>query len=326
MTHLKKKTDGISTGAIVAFVVIFVVIIALYYKFMLGQDGSKFYKETPIVGTIDGKPVYKAEVENVVKAVLANSEKPISYKDLDENSKKMIVREIAAQRAMLKEASSKGVKEDTELKRKLFELKNKLIIDGVIAKTVAPEITQEKMLARYDEIEKAIKGKQQIKVSHILLSSEEDTQNAVDRLKKDPFAKVAKDFSQDGSTKDKGGDLGYILAGTMDPDFEKAALSLKVGEVSAPVKTKFGWHVIKLEEKKLATVAPFEALKPHIAQDLYNETLKKHADSLLEKTKIELVDTDSGKKDKPEDAKKQDPKKDVKKEEDKKEVTTEQKK
>jgi len=336
MMHIKKKNEGMNKGAIIAVVVVVVAGAGFLYKSLWGADGSKLYNDTPVVANIDGKPVYQAEVENVVKAVLANSEKQVSYKDLDENSKKMIVREIAAQRAMLKEASSKGVKEDKDTKRKLFELKNKVVIDAVIAKTVSPGVTQEKMLARYDEIEKAIKGKPQIRLSHILLSTEEDAKNALDRLKKDPFAKIAKELSQDSSTKDKGGDLGYLLAGTMDPDFEKAALSLKTGDVSAPVKTKFGWHIVKLEEKKLANVAPFEALKPRIAQDIYNETLKKYADSLLAKTKIELVEPDAGKKEKAEDAKKPEPKTEVKKEEvkqdevkkdeGKKEATPEQKK
>ncbi len=323
--HMKKQAGSVNKNFIIATSVVVILGIGVFCKVMLGSDGAKFYKDSAVIANIDGKPVYLAEVENVVKAVLANSEKSVSYKDLDESSRKMIVREVAAQRAMLKEARSKGVKEDAELKRKLFEVKNKLIIDAVISKIVAPEVTQEKMLARYDEIEKAVKGKQQIRVSHILLASQNEAQIAMDRLKKDSFAKVAKELSQDSSTKDKAGDLGYLLAGSMDPDFEKAALDLRVGEVSSPVKTKFGWHVIKLEEKRLATVATFEALRPRIAQDIYNESLKKYADSLLEKTRIELTDTDSGKKDKAEESQKPEAG-GVKKEADKKEDKSEQKK
>lgn len=314
MINVKKKPEYINNKTIIAAVAV-IAVVGIAYKFIGGEN--KIYKNSPVIANVNGKPVYQSEADNIVKAVLANGDKQVSYKDLDEKSKNMIVREVAAQRAMLKEAKSKGIKEDDDMKRKVHEFKNKLIIDQFLAKIVNTEVTQDKLLTKYDEIEKTVKGKQQIKASHILLGSEDEANNVIEHLKKESFAKIAKDVSLDSSTKDKGGDLGYLLAGTMDPDFEKVALALKVGEVSSPVKTKFGWHVIKLDEKKLATVAPFDVLKQRIAQDVYNEALKKQADSLLTDVKIELLAVEADEKGKADKGDKVD-KKEEKAKEDKK--------
>lgn len=268
------------------------------------NNPNRFYKDSPVIAKVDGEPVYQVEADQIIAAVMqANNGKKIEFNDLDEKSKTTIVREVAAQRAMLKEAENKGIKEDNEIRRKVYEYKNKLIRDQLLSKFASTEVTPEKLTEKYSELEKSIKGKTRIHVSHILVDSEDKAKKAADALKSEPFAKVAKELSVDSSTKDRGGDIGYLLTGDMDPDFEKAALALKQGEVSQPVKTKFGWHIIKLEEKKLATLAPFESLKGRIAQEIYTDGLKQYADNLLTKTKIELTASSttavakSGKKD-----------------------------
>lgn len=294
MLNTAKKSDCANIKLIIIGVTA-VVVAGLAYS-LIGGGNSNFYKDSKVVAKVDGKPVYEMEADNIVKAVLSGSEKPVSYKDLDEKSKTMIIREVAAQRAMIEEAKKQGISDDADMKRQLHEFKNKLIMERFVTKVIGPEITEEKLTEKYNEIEKNVKGKPQIKVSHILVKSENDAKDVIEKLKTDSFSKLAKDFSLDNANKDRGGDLGYLLAGTMDADFEKAALSLKAGEVSAPVKTKFGWHVIKLEERKLASVAPFEALKPRIFLDLNNELIKNRADSLLENIKIELVASESDNK------------------------------
>lgn len=291
----KKSANGSNLRAIIAASAI-VGICVVGYVVSRDSGTSDLYKNSPVVGKVDGKAVYQIEADQIVESVIpANNGKKVVFADLDENSKTMIIREVAAQRAMLKEASSKGIKEDDEIKRKVYEYKNKLIRDQVLSKFANAEITPDKLKEKYAEVEKSVKGQTQIKVSHILLDSQDKAVKAEEQLKKDSFAKVAKDMSVDSSTKNKGGEIGYLLTGTMDPDFEKAALALKQGEVSSPVKTKFGWHIIKLDEKKAASIPPFDTLKARIAQDIYTESLKKYADSLLTDVKIELIKADAPK-------------------------------
>ncbi len=306
MIHMKQSND--MNFKVLIFVVAAVVLIAAMYIFFGGDEGAKFYKNSEVVAKVNGKPVYEIEADNIVKSVTQSGEngKQVTYQDLDENSKMSVIKEIATQRAMLKEADSGGIKLDKETKKKIYEYKNKLIIDQLLAKQVNNKITHDQLVAKYDEIVKNLKGKAQLKISHILVNSEANAKEAEERLKKEPFSKVAKELSVDGASKDKGGDLGFLLVGTMDPDMEKKALSLKVGEVSSPFKSKYGWHVIKLEDKRTTSVAPFENLKNRIAVDLYNEAVRKYAETLTSDYKIELISSPApSKKEKSEENKKE---------------------
>ncbi|MDR4395571.1 peptidylprolyl isomerase, partial [Bacillus paranthracis] len=114
--------------------------------------------------------------------------------------------------------------------------------------------------------------KPEIRVSHILVSDEtlaKDIKSKIDSG--EDFGSLAKEFSQDIATKEKGGDIGYFKEGDMVQAFQDAARKLKVGEVSQPVKTDFGYHVIKLlDEKKLPS---FEQMKPQLQSELISNKM-----------------------------------------------------
>lgn len=320
-----KKTGSSNVNVILVAIVVVLSVLQLYQFFKGGSsagDSSSLYSDSEVVAKVDGKPVYAGEVINLIKTLTAPTDKQINISDLDENTRTAMVREIAAQRLMLKEAKSNGVKEDKEIQRKVVDLRNKLLLDAYIEKNVAKDISEDKVKSRYAEVEQGLKGKFQIKIGHILVKSEADAEKAGALLKKgEAFAKVAKEMSLDASSRDRGGDLGVALSGTsLDPDFEKAALALKNGEISAPVKTKFGWHIIKLDEKKNVIVPAFDVLKPRIEQDLRAEALKSYADKLLETAKIDMVALKDDKKEDKSSASQDDKAQDLKKSQENTEV------
>lgn len=94
------------------------------------------------------------------------------------------------------------------------------------------------------------------------------------------FAELAKARSE-GSSADTGGDLGFFRRGVMMPEFEKAAFTLKPGEVSDPVRTKFGWHVIKVEERRSAAVKTFEEMKDQLRERLLKGQMEKYTDQYV---------------------------------------------
>ncbi|MFN8943831.1 MAG: peptidylprolyl isomerase, partial [Pseudobdellovibrionaceae bacterium] len=119
----------------------------------------------------------------------------------------------------------------------------------------------------------------EVKAQHILISAnpedaaavqkaEEKIKSIAARLQKEDFAKLAREMSDDPGSKQKGGDLGFFSQGKMVPEFDSAVFKLKVGEVSAPVKTQFGFHLIKLNEKRDATEANYENLKLDLAKKI----------------------------------------------------------
>ncbi len=125
-----------------------------------------------------------------------------------------------------------------------------------------------------------------IRASHILVGTEKEANDILKRLNKgESFAKLAKAFSKDKGSAQKGGDLGYFGRGKMVPEFERAALALKPGEVSKPVKTRFGYHIIKVTGIKKGKLASFEQSKEAIRRQLVTQKRKALFNSYVEKLK-----------------------------------------
>ncbi|MBR0034588.1 MAG: peptidylprolyl isomerase, partial [Synergistaceae bacterium] len=139
-------------------------------------------------------------------------------------------------------------------------------IDGI---TVSDDEAQK----FYDENQKLFVQQERVHARHILVSGDTELAKVVYELKSGAsFDAVAKKYSRDPGSAQNGGDLGEFPRGVMVPEFEKAAFELKEpGEVSEPVKTQFGWHIIKLEERIPEKPSPFEEVKPRILQELRDQ-------------------------------------------------------
>ena len=131
-----------------------------------------------------------------------------------------------------------------------------------------------------------------MRARHILLGSEKEAIDILARLKAgEKFADLAKKYSLDGS-KDYGGDLGYFTAPEMVAEFSKAAFALKIGEVSQPVKTDLGWHVITIEDRKMGAAQPFDQVKSAIRNVLLRKKVQETMEELRKTAKVEVLDED----------------------------------
>ncbi|MBC8176205.1 MAG: peptidylprolyl isomerase [Deltaproteobacteria bacterium] len=168
----------------------------------------------------------------------------------------------------------------------------KFIVERFVDKTTVPE---NEIKAYYESRLNLFKQPEQVKASHILIKLEPKAKESEkkDALKKirdvqkkqikgDDFAKLAKEYSQ-GPSNAKGGDLGYFKRGQMVPAFEKVAFKLKPGEVSDIVKTRFGYHLIKVVDKKPESTVPYEEIKDRLGQYLKQEKVQKEIKQLVEK-------------------------------------------
>jgi foldase protein PrsA len=126
----------------------------------------------------------------------------------------------------------------------------------------------------------------EVKASHILVEKEEEAKNILEKINKgEDFGELAKKYSKDPGSKEKGGDLGYFSKGMMVPEFEKAAFALKKGEISAPVKTKHGYHIIKVVDTKKET-KKFEEVKGNIERTLIDQTMMTKTNDMKKEFKI----------------------------------------
>jgi peptidyl-prolyl cis-trans isomerase C len=141
----------------------------------------------------------------------------------------------------------------------------------------------------YEEKIGQLKPEQEIHARHILVATEEEAKEVAERLKKgEDFATVAKEKSKDASAE--GGDLGFFGRGQMLKPFEDAAFALEVGQISEPVQTQFGWHIIKVEEKRDLPLPTFDQVKEAIIAQLVQAKAQEVVTGLRDAAKIEVVD------------------------------------
>lgn len=172
------------------------------------------------------------------------------------------------------------------------QVKRMLKIDLLREKAATADIkvTDKELKEAYDA------KKPEVKASHILVQDEKTAKEVKAKLDKgEDFAKLAKEYSQDPGSAENGGDLGFFGPGKMVPEFEEAAYKLKKGEVSEPVKSSFGYHIIKVTDKK--ELESFEKMKPELEKEIKRskldpETLQKAVDEEMKAAKVEVKDQD----------------------------------
>ncbi len=158
---------------------------------------------------------------------------------------------------------------DPKVKALVKEAEDTIIARIYMTRLISQSMTEESLRARYDELAKNTPSQEEVHARHILVNTEAEAKEVIKMIKGgQPFEEVAKTHSKD-SAGPQGGDLGYFIRGDMVKPFSDAAFSMKAGTMTdVPVKTEFGWHVIKVEDRRNSSAPPFERVRPQIARDL----------------------------------------------------------
>ena len=144
----------------------------------------------------------------------------------------------------------------------------------------------------YDDKVKMIPPEDEVDARHILVESEDKAKEVFDKIGKgEDFAKLAEAYSSDPGSKADGGKLGYFTKGQMVKEFEDAAFALKKGEVSKPVQSKFGWHIIKIEDRRVKAPPSYEVVKDQIVDSMVQQKGQQTITDLRSKADIEYVDS-----------------------------------
>ena len=244
------------------------------------------------VATFKGGAVTEAEIMSELAPVFDSQPelKGKKFSDLDKNVRENIVKNYVNVKLLDKEATKKGLDKTEAFKTKVEAVRKQLLQQELAAKITANVATKDKIEAEYARISAELKGKKEAKASHILVKTEKEALDVKKKLsaKGVKFSTLAKQLSEDPSAKTNSGDLGYFAEGQMVPEFEKKAFSMKVGEISDPVKTDYGYHIIKLEDKRAIKVPSKEELTKPIVNKLNNEAMQKYIEELQKAADVKI--------------------------------------
>ncbi len=193
-------------------------------------------------------------------------------------------------------AKSLGLDKSPEVAAKIEDVKNSILAQELLKKEIQAKVkvSDKEVEEYYKKNKDKFKDPEQVKARHILIkvdakadekkwkAAENKAKDIKKRLEKgEDFVKLAKEFSDDPGTKNKGGDLGFFAKGRMVPEFEAAAFALKPGQISDPVKTVYGYHIIQTMEKKQASQKEFKDVKTQIRQMIQRDKERKLMEKML---------------------------------------------
>ncbi len=243
--------------------------------------------EKKVYAVVEGKEIGDIEIQEVLSSL------PQQYaQNLYQMGVEKIVEEAVNQELFYLDGIETKVEESDLFKAEIERLK-KNIIRGLSVNNIMQKInvTEDELKKEYEDTKEFLIIPEQVQASHILVDTEELAKKAKEMLNEKEFGEVAKEMSKCPS-KDKGGDLGLFSRGQMVPEFENAAFKAKVDEISEPVKTQYGYHIIKVTDKKEGREKTFDEARAELEQKLMTskqqEAYVNHLDNLKKKYKVEI--------------------------------------
>ena len=231
---------------------------------------------------VNGKPVPTARL-HALEQQMARAGRP-----LDDNARQQLREEAILREIFVQEAERRGLRARPEVKAQLELATQTVLIRELFADEQRRRpVTDAELRAEYDRLAKEMG--QEYRARHILLGSEEEAKAVIAELNKGArFEELAKQRSKDPGSAAKGGDLDWASADQFVPEFGQAMARLNKGEVTRePVKSPFGWHVIRLDDTRAAQVPPFEDVKPQLQQQMQQQRLVLFQEALRARAKVQ---------------------------------------
>lgn len=269
----------------------------LLYSTEAGKNLLNEYRKQKVNGLIEDKLLAMEARDRELS--LSNKEKDEMFQQQLEQIKK---RNNLTEEKLLESLKKQGINSMEDFKKIFWENNESDVLINKLQKEELSDINikESKVKDYYNNNQDQYKHSEQVKASHILIKtderSEEEAKTRAHEILTElkdgaKFAELAKKYSE-GSSAKNGGDLGFFSKGQMVPEFEKAAFNLEKGELSQPVKTQYGYHIIKVADKKEAGVTPYEDVKEKIKKTLLQQeqqkTWQEFVKSLKDKAEIEI--------------------------------------
>lgn len=203
-----------------------------------------------------------------------------------------LVEQLIDQTLLADAAAASGAGEAPGIALTLDNDRRSLLANYSLEEIIAEGVTEDALQAAYDEAFAGVEPATEYNASHILVETEEEAQAVIERLEGgEDFAALAREVST-GPSGPNGGELGWFGLGRMVPEFEEAVVSLEVGEVSAPVQTQFGWHVVTLNETRPEPLPTLDELRGELTQQVRQQVVRAEIDDLREGAEIDMPEVE----------------------------------
>jgi peptidyl-prolyl cis-trans isomerase C len=275
--HPKQETRVMTALARLAVLLAFVAIVA-----------PAFAQTDPVVAKVNGTEIRQSDLN-------------AAEEDLGQNAAQMppeakrdyLITYVTDMMLVAKAAEDKKMADGADFKRKLALARTKLLMEAVLQAEAKTAATDDAMRKVYDEAIKQVTTEEEVSARHILVESEDEAKKILADLKKGgDFAAIAKEKSKDPGSKENGGDLVYFSKDQMVPEFAEVAYKLDKGQLSDPVKTQFGWHIIRVDDKRKKPAPAFEQVKEQVEAFVVRRAQAEMITKLRASAKIEKFDKD----------------------------------
>lgn len=239
--------------------------------------------ENKVLAQVGGNPIYKSEVDEIVVAYASRGQNFDS-----EEGRAMVLEQLIGKKLFILDAKKNLLEHNAEFKAELEKMKDEMLANFNVAKTLENiDVKDEELKAYYDENKAQFTRGASVSASHILVDSEDKAKEIQARIeaKEVSFEDAARENSTCPSGQN-GGALGEFTKGQMVPEFDEAVFSMEVGELRGPVKTQFGYHIIKLTAKNEPSEMSFDEVKGQIKSMLLQEKRQKAYESKINQLKI----------------------------------------
>jgi peptidyl-prolyl cis-trans isomerase C len=242
--------------------------------------------EQDVIAVINGHPLTKMHYDQLLQQYRPEA------RQWAEQNKGRFMRELVLQEILAQEGKRLNLEKTPEVQARLHVQENSTLARAVVQKYIdeKADITDQRMQKYYDQHKDEFVEEEQVTASHILVKTEDEAKEVRKELDQGKdFETLAKEKST-GPSGPQGGSLGTFGRGRMVGPFEEAAFALKAGEVSEPVKTQFGWHIIKVTERSEGDQQPFDQVKDDIRKKMSSEYVQTLLKDLQDKATIEVKD------------------------------------
>jgi peptidyl-prolyl cis-trans isomerase C len=238
----------------------------------------------PVVARVNGVDIKQSDLD------FAESEVGPRLDNYAPTDRKKVLLQYVIENELMAGAGQKDNLDKTEsFSSRLAYHQRRALRDAFFDAKISDVVTEAEAKKIFDEKIGQLEPEQEIRARHILVASEAEAKEIAERLKKgEDFAALAKEESKDSGAE--GGDLGFFTRGQMLKPFEDAAFALDVGAISEPVQTQFGWHIIKVEEKRDTQLPSFDQVKTAIMSQLVQQRAQEVVTGLRDAATIEVVD------------------------------------